>query len=306
MKPTVLRRLSSVLLPVALTLAGCATVPEPSPVEVSPISEALSPELHEFVVTLQTESTGFDPLLKPDLIALLDLERMDDLRDELVRRGVLDNRIARRAERVLVTVVPGEPVRLWVKGRFSRFWSAIALSSRGWRRRIPGVWQDPDGTTVTLLRGGVIRVDLPHREDSRPGLDEVSGPRSFSSIAQLNRLSDDPIAAIVLVKPDMGAVLHGFDPGSLQPMDLVVQVRDDRGLEVALRFSGDREARVVLVTLRLTSRAMIEALKLTPGPEFALTREGDEVYLRGVELTPESLERLLDRLGWGEPREDEQ
>ena len=296
-------RLLLALLLLAFLAAGCATAPSAvltDPPAEPPIPlDAVGPEFTEFLNRLLSVDERFNPASQPQFLLLLDLDRMPDVVQEFHRRDLLDRRTLDRADMVIAAGSPGEPVSLWVSGRYPRFWTAIALSSRGWRRLRPFVWHDGDGTEVTLLGDGVIRLDF-------PWTDQLNGPDTHrvvttsddgSSIREvLERLYGEPVFVFFVNDPDERVFFGDIDLGTLQPRDVLVTLNPARNVELAIRFAGEREARVVLVAMRIAHRQILQTMNLVAGPEFAVVRQGVEVRLSGAGATDESVRTLLDRI----------
>lgn len=287
------------LLLFALFLAGCATVPVEDVPEPPPGVDA---EMNAFLLAVHSKREGFDLREAPGFFLLLDVKRSSGLVNELEDRGFPDVRTARRSDYVLAALFPGKPLRVWIGGRFPRFWTAVALSSRGWRRREPGVWHDGEGTEVRLYRGGLLRFESNawSVEALDRGSEGVESGVTVIDILQGGR--DDAALLLFLSDPPMNRLPGGLDLGALKPRSVQAIVDGGDELDLAVRFAAEREARVVLVTLRFLSPQLLQAMYLTPGERFAVAREGTIVRLSGATLSDRSWRLLVDAVL---PREEE-
>ncbi|TVR69396.1 MAG: hypothetical protein EA427_08255 [Spirochaetaceae bacterium] len=278
-------------------LLSCVSVPVEDPRLPSDVME---PATRAFILEIQAGTEGFDLQDHPEFLFLLDIDRSPGLVRELELRGILDNRVARRADRALGAAFQGEPMRIWVSGRYPRFWTAAALSSRGWRRRDPGVWYDGEGTEVTIYRGGLLRIETSTYTSIRHGGDGAGQDDRPAVIDVLKRASDDAAVLFFAANPPLERVTGGVDLGMLKPRDILIQVDSRDDLDLAMRFMAEREARVILVTLRLLSPRVLEAFRLVPGDRYALTREDSTVRLTGAGVTAGTWKVLADAIVPGE------
>ena len=299
-----------------IAIAGCATTPavEPAPPAPDLPLEGITRGLADFVQQVQDTSPAFDAHRSTQVVMLLDAQREHAVLDALERRRMLDSRLTRRASYVLGTAMDGDHLRLWVGGSFSRFWSVIALSSRGWRRSRPGVWHDGEYTEVTLHGAGLVEITLtppvaslfPVFQDTRSGGNELRGrpdgpagdPVTIHSV--FARIENEPTAVVFLgTTPEIGL-------GSLQPESVLMQLDVKRSLAVDLQFVGEREARVMLVGIRLGSRRMLETLRLTAGEAFAITRSGGIVRVEDLIVGSADIDRFIGAVTGGDTSEGEE
>lgn len=282
-----------------LSTGSCAGAPPPVESMMHPGAvENLGSELTTFLWRIESEDgPGQDD--EPTFFLLLDLTGFPTLVDEVTRRELVEERVLNRTEYVFAAALPGEPVSVWLGGRFSRFWTAIALSSRGWRRITPGVWHDGAGTRITLYGGGILRIDSGAFNDVRTINSRVA--EASQKTSEIVRRPAGRIAALAYVAdPPLGQMVGAIDLGALNPRDLVLHVDTGETLDLSFRFAGEREARVVLVTFRFLSPQLLKALDLEAGEGFSLTREDTVVRMSGLHARRETWNTLVEMVIRGE------
>lgn len=270
-------------------------------------TENLSPETADFLGQARHVSSDFDVEEPLQVLLLLDARREQAVLDALERRGIIDSRLARRIDYVLGTVSDGEQFRLWVGGNFPRFRSAVALSSRGWRRSRPGVWHDGEYTEVTLHRGGILEIAMTPPTgtftiltggDTLPGRTEGRNPATMASL--FSRIENQPVGIAFLgTTPEIGL-------GALQPESVLMQLDATGSLVMDLQFSGEREGRVMLVGIRLGSHRILETLRLSTGDAFAITRTGSIVRIEDLVVSDADVDRFVGAILGGEASREEE
>lgn len=296
-------RLSAALLLAAVVLGGCASV---DPLPPTPPDEAgVSSDLRFFLRDLEDTTLGFDRSMVPDSFLLLDVHENTWIMDILRSRDLLDTRLASRTEYLLIASHAGGPVNIWVGGRFPRFWTGIILSARGWRRSEFGRWHHTAGTEVQLARRGLLRITMAEPvldpltrggdgDDGLSGDAPGSGvPDALSIAGVLGRASDGADGILYVRRPRFSG-LPVQELGRLNPETIILSLREREILDMLLAMQGDREARVMVVTLRLASRSILSALELSAGDRFAIERDGTVVRVRDVVMRERALRRLLD------------
>ncbi len=269
----------------ALLLAGCATLPEVDPARS--VAPELSPAQQSFLMVLEETDPVFSRDTPPEFLLLTNLAGLDQEAIAVAESLLPDPRLFRRIEQIILVSTRNEPVRIWLSGRFPRFWTGLALRRQGWERQGGHLWSDSLGQSIALLSSELIRLDLPGFALPEP---RSEATRSLEEVLYGASRPDGTV--VYQAYPPLPRELAALAGTGLAPIDVLTQL-DRSELAVTVRFFGEREARVALVTLRLASRTILERLDMEALPSFALVREGVLVQVEGVAVSAEQLLRLI-------------
>ncbi|WP_076489417.1 hypothetical protein [Alkalispirochaeta americana] len=305
------RARGGLLLLVFLVGAGCASLPTPPEIPQEAgledgLKDRLGDELGPFLFRSLAVGAPFLDELRPQFFFAVDLREEPSIMDELLQLGVVEQIVADRAHLLLGAFEEGKAPRFWVEGNFPRFRTPWGLFFSGWRRLGPGHWRDVQGTEVIRYRQGLLEISYPALESPKADL-EADLKADLKDLSKeplledhLRHIHQRPTGFFVMVSPSLfetsaqGSGTSRLD--ALNPETLVLQLRGGGDAEMELLFSGERQARVVLVSLRLGSRQVLPLLHLEAGPDFAIERQEKSVYLRNVLLTDESVRLLVQRI----------
>lgn len=298
------------LLLILLGGAGCASLPTPA--EVPPeasreggLVDRLGDEMGAFLFRALATGESLHEERRPSFFFALDLREEPLITEELVSLEVIDQAFAGRAHLLLGVFEEGEDPRFWAEGRFPPFWTPWGLFFSGWRRTGRGRWRDSLGTEVIRYRQGLLEISYPSVDGPEPDSGQDRKPPLLED--HLQHIRQKPTGFFVMVRPSLFEMSSPESGGTrldgLNPEALVLQLRGGGEAEMELHFQGERQARVVLVSLRLGSRQVLPLLHLEAGPDFTIERDERRVYLRNVVLTDESVRLLVQRII--QPREDD-
>lgn len=277
-----LRRTAAALVWAAVLVftVGCASAPPAREIDAPPpLGPALDGERQGFLQRVEQDS-AFSRETAPALLVFLDQQ-------EALSRVLPDQRLVDRVDHLLFLVDRQGNPTAWVSGRFPPFWTGRALARQGWERQGPRRWADASGQAVSIMDRNFLRLDAVAVEVPVP-----RQPPEVTVEAVLAMPWRSGAELVWVAHPRLPGDLAFLDTTALAPQSVLVML-DAREVLGVVAFSGEREARVALVGLRLMIRPFLQEQGFAVLPSFALERRDTALYLEGVEGQTEQMMRFL-------------